>query len=446
MRRYLTFPLGPPKVYLGRVPKEYAGKSRTVEHMVALIRAGARDSYVRQKALDILLERRVNPKDYLGEIKALFEWVQQNIRYTKDPFRPEVLHSVRRMLELRAGDCDDMAILLGAMWEATGHPVRLVLAGPDPLRPHLFTHVYLEVYCKGCWIPLDLTIGLPRSESADTVDEHGMLQEPAGCVLEQPSAPLPPGMLGARGHAVVVTGPFGEPQVRMAVPMQPSFNGTPFEMVRRRPISWTVPVATPQVEPERPLTVRGLRPVWSGQAYRVTSLFRRGLVTPELAEALESVFERFAHERGFTPGKPLEVCLSHGLKARSHGHREGRAADIAAVGGKSLLEWKQEWDRAMAIAVKLADPQWRAEAIAAEQKRNLGYGLYKALQAHGGWLVDPKSWRPYRGVMQLFGPWTATEGPWKPMQIKAPNPYQRQRLADQQWVFHAHRDHIHVAK
>ena len=52
----------------------------------------------------------------------------------KDPFRVEVLHSAKRLLELRAGDCDDMAILLGAMLEAIGHPVRLVLTGPDPLR------------------------------------------------------------------------------------------------------------------------------------------------------------------------------------------------------------------------------------------------------------------------------------------------------------------------
>jgi hypothetical protein len=48
--------------------------------------------------------------------------------------------------------------------------------------------------------------------------------------------------------------------------------------------------------------------------------------------------------------------------------------------------------------------------------------------------------------MQLFGPWTATEGPWKPMQIKDPSPYQQQRLADQRWVFQAHQDHIHVAR
>jgi hypothetical protein len=43
-------------------------------------------------------------------------------------------------------------------------------------------------------------------------------------------------------------------------------------------------------------------------------------------------------------------------KTGSPGHCEGRAADIAAVGGKSLLEWKQEWDQAMDAAGKLSDP------------------------------------------------------------------------------------------
>jgi transglutaminase-like putative cysteine protease len=148
-------------IYLGHIPKGYLGVRRTVEHIKDLLRSGAKDFYVRQKAIDILLEKGVRPKDYLGEIKALFEWVQQNVRYTKDPFRMETLHSARRMLELRAGDCDDMAILLGAMLEAIGHPVRLIVVGPDPLRPRFFTHIYAEVYYKGNWIPLDPTMPHP---------------------------------------------------------------------------------------------------------------------------------------------------------------------------------------------------------------------------------------------------------------------------------------------
>jgi hypothetical protein len=160
-RRYAPRRLGPPQVHLRRIPKGFPGTARTVEYIKRLIRAGAKDFFVRQKAIDILLERMVPPKHYAGEIRTLFEWVQRNVRYTKDPFRVEVLHSARRMLELRAGDCDDMSILLGAMLEAIGHPVRIVVTGPDPLRRDLFTHVYLEAFHRGRWIPLDATMPHP---------------------------------------------------------------------------------------------------------------------------------------------------------------------------------------------------------------------------------------------------------------------------------------------
>lgn len=165
MKRYEAPPPRRLKIQLDRIPQGYPGTQRTVAHVQALIRQGVKDFYVRQKAIDILLEKGVRPKDYLGEIKALFEWVQQNVRYTKDAFRVEMLHSPRRMLELRAGDCDDMSILLGAMLEAIGHPVRLVIVGPALLRPNLFTHVYLEVYLKGRWIPLDATMPFPMGWS-----------------------------------------------------------------------------------------------------------------------------------------------------------------------------------------------------------------------------------------------------------------------------------------
>jgi hypothetical protein len=192
--------------------------------------------------------------------------------------------------------------------------------------------------------------------------------------------------------------------------------------------------------------VRILRPLRSGTVYRIASPPERGLVRPGLAQALETVIERFARARGFTPERPLDIRLASGFRPNSHGHGEGRAADIDAVGGTSLRQWKAEWDRAMAAAERITDAEQRAKAVAAERRRNLGHGLYKALQEHGGWRVNPGGWRVYRGVMQLFGPWTAAEGQWKTMRIDRPTPYQRQRLADQRWVFRAHQDHIHVAR
>ncbi|MEK6801867.1 MAG: transglutaminase-like domain-containing protein [Nitrospirota bacterium] len=168
-QRHRSAPFTQPKIFLGHIPKGWRGTQKTIEHVQALIRAGAKDFYVRQKAIDILLEKQVKPKDYLAEIKALFEWVQQHVRYTKDTVQVEVLHSARRMLELRAGDCDDMAILLGAMLEAIGHPVRLVLSGPNPLRQDLFSHIYLEVFHKGRWIPLDATMPYPMGWAPSTM-------------------------------------------------------------------------------------------------------------------------------------------------------------------------------------------------------------------------------------------------------------------------------------
>ena len=161
MKRYIIPSPDLPRISLTRIPQGYQGTRKTIQHVQALIRQGVKDFYVRQKAIDILFDRGVRAKDYLGEIKALFEWVQRNVRYTKDPFRLEVLHSAKRILELRAGDCDDMTILLGAMLESVGHPTRLVIVGPTPLRPDLFSHIYLEVYHRGRWIPLDATMPFP---------------------------------------------------------------------------------------------------------------------------------------------------------------------------------------------------------------------------------------------------------------------------------------------
>jgi hypothetical protein len=165
MRRYIQPKLTPVKTSLHGIPKGYLGTRKTLEHIQVLVHQGAKDFFVRQKAIDILLEKRVSPKNYLGEINALFEWVQRNVRYTKDPFRVEVLHTARRLLELRAGDCDDMAILLAAMLESIGHPTRLVITGPDPRRPRLFSHIYLEVHHRGDWIPLDATMPFPMGWS-----------------------------------------------------------------------------------------------------------------------------------------------------------------------------------------------------------------------------------------------------------------------------------------
>ncbi|WP_176560175.1 transglutaminase-like domain-containing protein [Brevibacillus dissolubilis] len=124
---------------------------------------------MRQAAIDILLQAAVPAKAYLQEIETLFRWVQRKIRYTKDPYRLELLTSALRILQLRIGDCDDMTVLLGSMLESIGHPVRLVVAGYNRNNPNLFSHVYLEVYIRGHWIALDPTMSYPMGWQAPWV-------------------------------------------------------------------------------------------------------------------------------------------------------------------------------------------------------------------------------------------------------------------------------------
>lgn len=150
-----------PRIRFVRVPAGERGTLHTARLIADLIRDGARDFHVRQTAIRIFRRYGVPAKDRLGEVAALFDWVRRNVRYTRDIFRIELLHTARRMLELRAGDCDDMTILLGAMLTATGHPVRLVLVGFRPHRPHAYSHIYLEALVGRRWIPLDATVEQP---------------------------------------------------------------------------------------------------------------------------------------------------------------------------------------------------------------------------------------------------------------------------------------------
>ena len=183
------------------------------------------------------------------------------------------------------------------------------------------------------------------------------------------------------------------------------------------PSSQPAPVAAEQTS-RHP----ALQPIPSGQAYRVASPPEHSLVTPPLGSALHQVFEQFAQANGFNAEQPLSVSFGRGTLGL---HRAGRAADIYAVGEKGLSQWAHEWNSAMRQAATAPTPQERARLVAAEQARNLGYKLYKALQAHGGW-AQPSSY-----PVQLFGPWTRGEGPHK-------------AISDQ--LLSLHRDHIHVAK
>jgi hypothetical protein len=132
------------------------GTTQTIALMRQLVDQALADAQFVRLAIDIV--RSVRPFDDLGELEALYVWVKRRIRFTKDPVTKEKLYPPQELLKIRAGDCDDIAMLLGALVLAVGYPARLITVSANPQSPSDFSHVYVEAEAppgSGQWIALD---------------------------------------------------------------------------------------------------------------------------------------------------------------------------------------------------------------------------------------------------------------------------------------------------
>lgn len=122
--------------------------------MSELVKAGKKNDTIRAKAT--LLVQSLPPKDRLAEIRALFSFVQNYIRYVRDIRNVETLHYPEQILAQQFGDCDDKAILLASLLEAIGHPTRFVAVA---FTPGMFSHVFTDtrIGSGNKWLSLDPT-------------------------------------------------------------------------------------------------------------------------------------------------------------------------------------------------------------------------------------------------------------------------------------------------
>lgn len=163
-------------------------------------------------------------------------------------------------------------------------------------------------------------------------------------------------------------------------------------------------------------------PIRSGRTFRVDSPPENALVTIDLARELERVLELFGMMSRRVPEHKVSIFFKPGIFGH---HKVGRAVDIYAVDGLGLDAWKRLWDETFSHCSVIGNRCQRRAILERECRKNLGWRLYKTLQHRGCWS------RPAGYPIQLFGPWTRTEGPWK-------------LISD--FLLKAHRDHIHVAR
>lgn len=145
-------PSRPSRVTLEAIPDGEAGIRATLKRMRQLVLAAKADATIYDLAREII--RGEPDKDFAQEARAVQAWVQQHIRYTRDPIDMESLQEPVKTLELAQGDCDDQAMLVAALLGSIGARARFQAIGPEE---GVFTHVFTEVLIDGSWFAMETT-------------------------------------------------------------------------------------------------------------------------------------------------------------------------------------------------------------------------------------------------------------------------------------------------
>lgn len=130
----------------------------TVEKMKSIIRESSRNPYVKEWAGNIVGRVEVNDKE--GEARAIFDFVRDHVRYTRDPYGFEyiqtpivLLESIQQGGERPTGDCDDMTVLSLSLLKSIGFNVAIKVVSFKPNKK--FGHVYGLAQIGYEWVSFD---------------------------------------------------------------------------------------------------------------------------------------------------------------------------------------------------------------------------------------------------------------------------------------------------
>jgi len=131
------------------------GPRQTIAMLRSLVDSAWKDPFVNRTAIEIIRNAGVAPYDSWGQVRAIYDYAH-SFYFVNDPITKEAVRPTRDLLELKAGDCDDInANVIPALLGTIGFETRLVTIAADPQAPDSMSHVYAEVFMDGEWYPLD---------------------------------------------------------------------------------------------------------------------------------------------------------------------------------------------------------------------------------------------------------------------------------------------------
>jgi hypothetical protein len=98
---------------------------------------------------------RAPSNDDMAEVKAIYNWVRDNIRSRKHPLNAQwVQDTIRTFAQYKSGDCTSQTVILASLLGAVGYVSRFITCGFD-YGTDEFDHVYDQVMVNGNWLDLD---------------------------------------------------------------------------------------------------------------------------------------------------------------------------------------------------------------------------------------------------------------------------------------------------
>lgn len=131
----------------------HRGTAQTIQAMRALIDAGIKNQGINRLAVQIV--RNTPEFSEAPKVQAIYEWMRAHIRFVADAVGKEVLRTPEETIQVGAGDCDCMTVLIATLAGTAGMTSRAVTVSTDPSEPNTYSHVYPEVFADGQWIPVD---------------------------------------------------------------------------------------------------------------------------------------------------------------------------------------------------------------------------------------------------------------------------------------------------
>lgn len=145
LRGVLSFPL----------PNGDRGVAQTMSLARQLVDSAIKDPYINRTAIEILKSAGAPQYDQTAAARTIYNWVRRNIRYVQDPVGKETVRPANVILEVGAGDCDDInGVLIPSLLGTIGITTRGVTIAAAP-ESNDFSHIYAEALLNGQWVALD---------------------------------------------------------------------------------------------------------------------------------------------------------------------------------------------------------------------------------------------------------------------------------------------------